>query len=236
MSRRRTSVRIIPWLTSLSVATASGSAGSTKLGQPLPDSYLASERKSTVRQPTQRYCTGFLARGIRAGERSLGRLPPQHLVLLARQLSAPLLVGLANLLRHRLLLRSRLRRRGARRGPPRRARRSPARHPRPERRPGPPRAARSHLDLGTGHEPFVVEPVQQRPVVLGEPHDRRAGPGSRSTSAVELAVLGLLDRRVDRPAVRAPVGAPNRSRIRSIMSSLNVSASSSACSCDSAPV
>ena len=40
---------------SVSVATASGSAGAKKLGQPVPDSNFASERNSSAPQPAQRY-------------------------------------------------------------------------------------------------------------------------------------------------------------------------------------
>jgi hypothetical protein len=39
---------------SVSVATAAGSAGAKKLGQPVPDSNLVSDRKSSVPQPAQR--------------------------------------------------------------------------------------------------------------------------------------------------------------------------------------
>jgi hypothetical protein len=36
------------------VATEAGSAGAKKLGQPVPESYFASDRKSSVLQPAQR--------------------------------------------------------------------------------------------------------------------------------------------------------------------------------------
>ena len=49
-----TSVRVIPWLLSVSVTTLSSSVGSTKLGQPVPESNLSSERKSSAPQPAQR--------------------------------------------------------------------------------------------------------------------------------------------------------------------------------------
>jgi hypothetical protein len=39
---------------SVSVATAAGSAGAKKLGQPVPDSNLASDRNSSAPQPAQR--------------------------------------------------------------------------------------------------------------------------------------------------------------------------------------
>jgi len=44
----------MPWLASIRVSTAAASAGSTKLGQPEPESYFASERKSSAPQPAQR--------------------------------------------------------------------------------------------------------------------------------------------------------------------------------------
>jgi hypothetical protein len=50
-----TSVRVMPWLVSVSVTTLSRPAGSTKLGQPEPESNFASERKSSAPQPAQRY-------------------------------------------------------------------------------------------------------------------------------------------------------------------------------------
>jgi hypothetical protein len=39
---------------SLSVTTLSSAAGSTKLGQPVPESNFASERKTSAPQPAQR--------------------------------------------------------------------------------------------------------------------------------------------------------------------------------------
>ena len=69
-----------------------------------------------------------------------------------------------------------------------------------------------------------VEPVQQLAVVLGQPHDLARSPRLEGLGrARQLAVLGLLDVGVDRPAVRAAVGRPRRSLIRSTMSSVNVS-------------
>ena len=44
-------LRAMPWLMSSRISTASSSAGSTKLGQPEPESYFASDRKSSVPQP-----------------------------------------------------------------------------------------------------------------------------------------------------------------------------------------
>src|SRR5664280_2049784 len=43
---------------SVRVATADGSAGAKKLGQPVPESNFASERKSSVSQPAHRYAPG----------------------------------------------------------------------------------------------------------------------------------------------------------------------------------
>src|SRR5581483_2567704 len=68
------------------------------------------------------------------------------------------------------------------------------------------RLGRAQLDNRAGHEPLVVEPVQKVAVVLGEADDRRARAGGELGQRLELAVLQLLDVRVDRPAVRAPVG------------------------------
>ena len=53
--RQRTSSRIIPWLWSGRTSTASATAGSVKLGQPVPESNLASELNSAVPQAPQRY-------------------------------------------------------------------------------------------------------------------------------------------------------------------------------------
>src|SRR2546423_3917044 len=64
----------------------------------------------------------------------------------------------------------------------------------------------AHLDLGAGHEALVVEPVQQVAVVLGEADDLRVRARSQIGQRAQLAVLGLLELRVDRPAVRAAVG------------------------------
>ena len=62
------------------------------------------------------------------------------------------------------------------------------------------------LDRRAGHEALVVEPLQQVAVVLGEAHDRRARAGCERRERLELVVLGLLEDRVDRPAVRAALG------------------------------
>jgi hypothetical protein len=44
----------MPWLRSTRSSIASGLTGSQKLGQPEPESYLVSERKSGASQATQR--------------------------------------------------------------------------------------------------------------------------------------------------------------------------------------
>ena len=114
------------------------------------------------------------------------------------------------------------------------------------------RAARSPLDarahsdgspavsrrstLRSGHEPLVVEPVQEVAVVLGEPHDRRAVAGLEVRERHELAVLDLLGAVSTGQPCGQRSGWPSRSAIRSTMSSVNVSPSSSACTCDSAGV
>ena len=56
-----TSVRIIPWLESTCVSTLASDAGSTKLGQPEPESNFASERNSSVPHPAQRYMPGVFS-------------------------------------------------------------------------------------------------------------------------------------------------------------------------------
>ena len=95
----------------------------------------------------------------------------------------------------------------------------------------------ANLDLGSRDETLVVEPVQEIPVVLREPDDGCARAGLEVGERRKLAVLGLLDRRVDGPAVRAAIGIFRAGvSIRSIMSSEKVSARTSACSWDSAPV
>ena len=52
---QRTSVRTIPWLTSLRVVTLPRSTMSEKLGQPVPDSNFVPESNRDVPQTTQRY-------------------------------------------------------------------------------------------------------------------------------------------------------------------------------------
>src|SRR3954465_1436105 len=53
--RQRTSVRTIPSEWSSTVSTASATAGSVKLGQPVPESNFASEENSSAPQAAQRY-------------------------------------------------------------------------------------------------------------------------------------------------------------------------------------
>src|SRR5262245_43977455 len=62
------------------------------------------------------------------------------------------------------------------------------------------------LALGAGDEALVVEPVEQRPVVLGEPHDGGTGARLEIGERRQLTVLRLLDGRVDGPAVWTTVG------------------------------
>ena len=47
--------------------------------------------------------------------------------------------------------------------------------------------------------------MQKIAVVLGEPDDRRLRAGLERRQRLELAVLGLLEVRIDRPAVRAAI-------------------------------
>ena len=60
--------------------------------------------------------------------------------------------------------------------------------------------------LVAGHEPFVVEPVEELAVVLGEPHDCRRLARRNVRQWLQLTVLRLLDVGVDRPPVWAPLG------------------------------
>ena len=46
-------MRRMPWLSSSRLATAAGTSGCQKLGQPEPESYLLSEPNSTLRQAAQ---------------------------------------------------------------------------------------------------------------------------------------------------------------------------------------
>ena len=67
-------------------------------------------------------------------------------------------------------------------------------------------------DLGAWDEPLVVEPVQEVAVVLGEPDDPPVAADLELCERDELGVLGLLELRVDRPAVRAAVRARRDAR------------------------
>ena len=126
---------------------------------------------------------------------------------------------------------------GARRARPRPPRRSRARRRSAARVNCRPPARLAHLDSRPGTRPCVVEPVQQVAVVLGEPDDRRARARARGRRAA---------RARGSPPARTSVstgqpcgqrsGLPSRSAIRSTMSSVNVSPSSSAWTCDSAAV
>ena len=84
---------MIPWLVSTCVSTLSSTAGSTKLGQPEPESNF------TVRAKQLRAAAGaavhacVLHVGVRTRERPLGALLPQHRVLLRGEPGAPLRVG-----------------------------------------------------------------------------------------------------------------------------------------------
>ena len=64
----------------------------------------------------------------------------------------------------------------------------------------------AHLDVGARDETLVVEPVQKLAVVLGQADDRGARARLELGQRRELAVLGLFEVGVDRPAVGAAVG------------------------------
>ena len=76
---------------SVSVATASDEAGAKKLGQPVPESNLASERKSSVPQPAQRP-GDVLDRGagrlLGRGRDAVAEAPPRVADLLLAQREA----------------------------------------------------------------------------------------------------------------------------------------------------
>ena len=73
-------------------STCSRLAGSVKLGQPVPESNLVSEENSSAPQQTQRYMPLALLVHVGPGEGALGARLAGHLVLLGRQLLAPLRV------------------------------------------------------------------------------------------------------------------------------------------------
>ena len=99
------------------------------------------------------------------------------------------------------------------------------------------RGCRRELDRRARDEPLVVEPVQQIAVVLGEPHDRRPLRRARGPRAARARGSPPARRSV---SIGQPCGqrsgSPSRTLIRSTMSSLNVSPSSSAWTCASAAV
>ncbi len=61
-------------------------------------------------------------------------------------------------------------------------------------------------DGGARRKPVVVEPVEELSVVLREPYDLGFAAGGELRERHEERVLGLLDLRLDRPPVGAPVG------------------------------
>src|SRR5207253_9874579 len=65
------------------------------------------------------------------------------------------------------------------------------------------RLRRTHDNLLPWHESLVVEPVQELAVVFGQTDDRCARPRFQRCERLEECVLLLLERRIDRPAVRA---------------------------------
>ena len=78
-------------------STASATAGSVKLGQPVPESNLVSALNSVAAAGRAAVVAGVLVVDVLARERRLGAGLAQHLVLRGRQLLAPLLVGLHDL-------------------------------------------------------------------------------------------------------------------------------------------
>ena len=127
--------------------------------------------------------------------------------------------------------------RAGRRGRRRPSRRSPSRRRSGGRGTGLRPARLRELDRRAGHEALVVEPVQEVAVVLGEPDDRRLGARLERRERRELEVLAPARATVStgQPCGQRS-GWPSFSSIRSTMSSVNVSPSSSACTCASAAV
>ena len=78
-------------------STASATAGSVKLGHPVPDSNFASEPNRAAPQPAQRYSPVCLVEQVVPRHRRLGPGAAQNLVLGGRELLAPLLLGLCSL-------------------------------------------------------------------------------------------------------------------------------------------
>ena len=79
---------------SVSVATAAGSAGAKKLGQPVPDSNFASEREKLGAAAGAAVDARTVLVPEGAAERALGALLAEDAVLLGGELGAPLGVGL----------------------------------------------------------------------------------------------------------------------------------------------
>ena len=92
--RQTTSVRRMNRLLSGRSSTASATAGSVKLGQPVPESNLVSALNSIGAAARAAVVAGVLVVDVLAGERRLGAGLAQHVVLRGRELLAPLLVGL----------------------------------------------------------------------------------------------------------------------------------------------
>ncbi len=95
--RHRTSVRTIKNARSRCNVTATESAGSAKLGQPVPEFELGvrvEQRRAARRAPVP---TVVVTAPVLAGERALGAALAQHPVLRGGQLVAPLLVRLGDL-------------------------------------------------------------------------------------------------------------------------------------------
>ena len=127
---------------------------------------------------------------------------------------------------------------GGRRGRPRPSRRSRARCPAEQHLELPRRRLRlADDDLRAGRESLVVEPVQELAVVLGEPDDLRLAADFEVGERRQLLVLASCSNAgsTGQPCGQRS-GLPSRTSIRSTMSSLNVSPSSSAWMCASPAV
>ena len=95
--RQTTSVRRMKRPLSGRSSTASATAGSVKLGQPVPDSNLVSEPNSSAPHAGAAVVAGLLVVDVLARERRLGAGAAQDLVLLRRQLLTPLPLGFDDL-------------------------------------------------------------------------------------------------------------------------------------------
>ena len=89
----------MPYVVSVSSSTTSSPAGAENAGQPQPESYFASDVKSSVPQPAQLVDAVVEDVVVLAREGPLGPALAQHVVLLGRELCAPLGVGLLDPLR-----------------------------------------------------------------------------------------------------------------------------------------